>query len=222
MKKLKRSLEKAHDEYLNDPFRRIGMLNDKVLAGIVKDIRKNPSLDNFIMFTNCLNYFYSTRLQAAVDRDSIALKNSSRVIIRVAKELLKAWDEEGLNLKEEISYGPINVRKVERLRTRLKKVLGGRAAYSFCTKVFHQLNSQYPILDIRIYRFMDKRGFRDKVNFYKKENSYKIFYSKFIDMVVALEWSQDEINELDNAIWVYYDKRKAGYEPKRKANPAAA
>ncbi|MBO9565437.1 MAG: hypothetical protein J7621_21850 [Niastella sp.] len=213
MKRLLKGLQKAYKEYEENPYRRIGILNDEILAIVVARIRKEPSLDNFLMFTNCLNFFYSTRLQGAVDKDVFALKNVNKVIIRVAKELEAAWGENGLNLKAEQPSGPVNVKKVERLRRKLKKVLNERRAYSFCTKVFHQLNSQYPILDARINQFMYKEKFKPyRVNFYADHTPYKVFQTAFQDMMKDLGWPLDQVNELDNAIWVYFDKHLARYK----------
>jgi hypothetical protein len=175
------------------------------LANLVKNIRKSPELDNFIIFTNCINYFYSTRLQAAVTQEYRSLNTRNKVIICVARALEQVWNDETICLNKERQGGKVNVQKVERLRQRLDQVMK-RGSYSFTTKVFHQLNSQYPILDTRVNQFMKLKILDRKINFYKQGNPFGVFYNEYTKMMKKLDWPMDRVNELDNAIWIYHGK----------------
>ncbi|MGN7824897.1 hypothetical protein ACTJJB_32535 [Chitinophaga sp. 22536] len=208
MKRLINQLNKAYNEYSDSDVCRLGKLNDMVLARLVKDIRQTPSEDNFIIFTSCINYFYSTRLQAAVNQDRRTLNTWGKVIIRIAKVLEAAWDDEEICLKKEKQGGKVDTKKVEHLRELLHDKID-RGTYSFTTKVFHQLNSQYPILDGRVNQFMEQIILKRKGHFHKRETPFSTFYSEYIQMMERLQWPVNQVNELDNAIWFYYSKHMA-------------
>lgn len=169
---------------------KIGKLNDQLLKELVSRIRKNPTLDNFIVFVNCLNYFYSTRLQASKG-------NNSELIIKVAKILKANW-KAGILLKNEIAEQELSCYKIDNLRDQIFASLK-RNAYSFSTKVFHQLNYAYPILDANVNCFLKKEGYGVGVGFYT--NNYQVFYDVFHRMVKDMQWPTDQINTIDRAIW---------------------
>lgn len=214
MKRIINALNRSYNAYATLDEYRLGALNDVVLANLVENIRKSPSLDNFIIFTNCVNYFYSTRLQAAVTQEYRSLNTRNKVIIRAAKVLESAWKDNVIRLNKEKQGGKVNVEKVEWLRQRLDIVMK-RGSYSFTTKVFHQLNSQYPILDARVNQFMKLKILDRRINFYNHNNSFSVFYNEYILMMKKLKWAEDQVNELDNAIWVYHGK----YIAKSKIKP---
>lgn len=208
-KRLQKKLEKAYTKYKTDKDYRVGILNDKLLRCQVEEINKNPSLDNFISFTNCLNFFYSTRLQAAVDRENELLLSKNRIIVSIAEILKKNW-KKGFKLYEEFEKKKVDTKKVEALRTLLYQFLN-RQCYSFTTKVFHQLNNQYPILDRNVNLFMKKEGYAEGVNFYNSNNSYGIFYDHYKNMLKDLSYSVNVVDKVDNAIWVHVAQHQSDY-----------
>ncbi len=205
-KRLKNKLEKYYKLQSSKPEYKIGALNDLILADIIKRIRRKPSLDNFIQFTNCLNFFYSTRLQAAVDTDKRILATKNKIIVQVAKILKNNW-QNGVMINSEKSGGEVNVKKVEKIRVALKKKLD-RGAYSFSTKVFHQLNHHYPIIDANVNRFMSKHKYKEGINFYNDKNTYSDFYTRYLTMMKDLKYRKNQVNKIDNSIWVYISLEK--------------
>lgn len=193
---------------------KIGITNDLVLKIILKRIQKEPSIDNFIMFTNCLNFFYSTRLQAAVNNAKYKVKTKSRIIITVAKYLKSNW-QEGLQLSSESKKKCVDCNKVEQMRKDLKKSLG-RGSYSFSTKVFHQLYSNYPILDTNMNAFMHKEGYKYRVNFYNDSNTYQTFHDHYLEMIENIQWEKNDINSFDTSVWIQVTNNSKRYFPKRK------
>lgn len=210
---LNENLTRAFKKYQTEPIFKVGILNDELLAEIIEKIRHNPTLENFILFTNCLNFFYSTRLQAAVDRDDDVLKTKNDIIINVAKKLQRNW-KEGLVLCNEANGEKINCQKVEDLRIDLKDYLK-RGTYSFSTKVFHQLNDGYPILDTNVNKFMQVEAFRNGYNFNLKDVSYCTFCSTYMEMMDSIKWRRENLNSFDNAIWVHVDSNREKYFKKR-------
>jgi len=210
---LKKQLKEAHEKFQTRPVFKVGKLNDVLLAEIIERIRANPSLENFILFTNCLNFFYSTRLQSAVNKDNDVVKSKNDIIINVAKKL-KENSSKGLRLIAEKNGGEINPEKVEKLRVDLKEYLN-RGTYSFSTKVFHQLNSNYPILDANVNKFMQVNKFKKGKNFYSDKVDYATFYSAYQNMMEKIGWDKSKVNELDNAIWVLVDSNRDIYFKKR-------
>jgi hypothetical protein len=65
---------------------------------------------------------------------------------------------------------------------------------------------------------MNKEKYKPyRVSFYVDHTPYKAFHAAFQDMMKDLGWPLDQVNELDNAIWVYYDKNQSRYKsPKSK------
>lgn len=183
----------------------VGKMNDILLKEILLEIREKPTLGNFVMFVNCLNFFYSTRLQAAKgDRDEI--------IIKVAQLLKSNW-RNGIKLFEEIQGGECNLKKIDLLRDQMFITLN-RHAYSFSTKVFHHLNNLYPILDLNVRTYMKNEFYQfHKSSFYTKP--YDFFYLKYMEMVNQLKWPKNKIDELDVAIWITVNNNRKKYFPKK-------
>jgi hypothetical protein len=168
----------------------VGRLNDKLLQSILKEIRQNPKLDYFVQFINCLNYFYSTRIQLAKGR-----KDDN--VIRIAKIIFDNW-KEGLNLSSINISEEVNTTKVEMLRKKIYDTVSVDL-FSLTTKIFHQLNSQYPIYDSRVCSFLKKKALIGRINI---KNDYDVFYSSYLAVVQKIGWPKNQINEFDTAIWV--------------------
>jgi hypothetical protein len=202
--RLKKNLCNSLEIYNTGDIHKIGKLNDKLLAELVMRIRLKPSLNNFILFVNCLNFFYSTRLQASKG-------NKNDIIIKVARILKENWSS-GLRLKEEQQGSRLNVEKVDVLRNAIFNTLK-RNAYSFSTKVFHQLNYGYPILDNNVNIFLKRESYGCRVNFYN--NDYAEFKRCFYDLVNDIRWPVNSINKLDRAIWGIVSRNEKKYFPSR-------
>lgn len=204
---LGRLLRKEFKNFRKTPTFEVGQQNDAILQSIIKNIRRSPDRGNFIQFTNTLNFFYSTRLQANVNSEKRHVKDSATVICTVSEILARNW-QEGICL-EKVPRAPINCEKVERLRQLLHHRMGMRA-YSFATKVFHQLNDRYPILDSNIKEFMTYHQFNQGMDFTSRirHRSYEDFVRAYMEMAESLGWSENEVNTLDLAIWAYISKSK--------------
>lgn len=206
---LKKQLEFAYRSFSKDPIHKVGRLYDMILSDIIKDLNQNPELEQFILFTNCLNLFYSTRLQAAVNKKSDVHNTKNKIILKVAILLQENW-KKGICLSKETQTTILRKEKVEQLRKLLNENLG-RHAYSFTTKVFHQLNCNYPILDRNVFTFMRKENFNNRTNFYNASQPYSTFLKCYHNMMHEINWPENKVNELDNAIWVHVDNHKPKY-----------
>jgi hypothetical protein len=219
-KRLKNRLVKQISNIDSNVEFKVGITNDRLLKILIENIRSDPSFDNFVIFTNCLNFFYSTRLQAAVNQNKRALKTKARIIYRVSEYLRGNW-EDGLQLNDVNEGGSIDEKKVDKLRKALKTKLG-RGSYSFSTKVFHQLNSKYPILDRNVNAFMQKNGYKRGIDFYKTEATYTAFTAKYFLMMNDLVWDSADVNNFDIAIWLHVSNNRLTYFPKKPKDDSIA
>jgi hypothetical protein len=127
-------------------------------------------------------------------------------VIAAAEILQENWYK-GVVLDQVRQGEPVIGEKVEQLRVAISNKLGLQF-YSFTTKVFHLLNSQYPILDSNVKQFMRERGFSRRKNFSSKKRSYQEFYAAFVKMIEALSWEKNEVEKLDIAIWEFITQQK--------------
>lgn len=169
----------------------VGRCNDEVLQILLARIYEKPVLRNFISFVQTLNFYYSTRLQTANGK-------RNNTIIKAATLIKSNWKRK-INLSK-VSIREVDVQKVEEFRIVVKKTLGNDY-YSFSTKVFHQLNNQYPIVDTNVKKFMKRHGYSKGKNYSSVSRSYKEFYGDFAEMMKLLRWLPKRVETLDIAIW---------------------
>lgn len=203
--KLNRKLKASYKLFNKRPEYRVGIQNDIILKDILNKIEnEHTSLDNFIAFTNCLNFFYSTRLQTNIDKNRKSILNRNLVVVWVAKFLQANWNN-GLMLAEERKTKSITVKKVDKMRKALVRKFG-KELYSFTTKVFHQLNSQYPIIDRNVKDFIRRYNYKNKILL--DQGSYKEFYANYLLMIKDIGWDQNDVDGFDIAMWVHISKQK--------------
>jgi hypothetical protein len=189
LQKLKFKLEHSYKVYQSDEHL-IGRLNDKLLHSILIEIQRKPSISNFVMFVSCINYFYSTRIQAA---NGAIGKN----IIKIASILQYNWNRD-IKLKRIINSSEIDPSKVDELRRQIKNAVK-RDLFSLTTKIFHQLSSQYPIYDSRVNKFLKNRVGVTRINLSK---DYSLFCLIYFIAMEDIEWSLEKVDQFDNAVWV--------------------
>jgi len=188
-KHLKSKLTKSLSIYNSDKFL-VGRLHNEILHHLIEGYRKSQILSEMVKFISCLNYFYSTRVQAAEGRMNDNL-------VKVAKLIHSNWNK-GLNL-EKIKEGDIiDIHLVDKLRKKIYSLLG-RNLFSLATKIFHQLNSQYPIYDSKIKIFLKSEMKVGRVNLFK---SYPLFYQHYTASMEKIEWDSKKVDQFDSAIWV--------------------
>lgn len=169
----------------------VGRLGNELLQEILEQYKQKPSLNIAIQFISCLNFFYSTRIQLA---DGTINDN----VIKIAKVFHSNWDK-GLNLMK-IKQGEEPVlNQVNKMRLKVKETLG-KDLFSLTTKIFHQLNSQYPIYDSLVNRFLKKNIKVGRINLSK---NYVVFYENYQKALKLLDWPVSDIDQFDSAIWVF-------------------
>jgi hypothetical protein len=190
MNKLKKDVMKSLAIY-KSPAYLVGRLGNELLQEILEQYKQKPSLNRAIQFISCLNFFYSTRIQLA---DGTVNDN----VIKIAKVFYSNWDK-WLNLIK-IKQGDEPVLElVNKLRLKIKET-AGKDLFSLTTKIFHQLNSQYPIYDSLVNRFLKKNI---KVGRNNLSKNYVVFYENYKKALTLLGWPADNIDEFDSAIWVF-------------------
>ena len=76
--------------------------------------------------------------------------------MKIAKILFNNWTN-GLNFSVIRGQKQVDTKKVEILRNKIQNKLGVDL-FSLTTKIFHQLNSQYPIYDSRVCKFLKHKS----------------------------------------------------------------
>lgn len=136
MIELRKDIIKSLRRYKSSAYR-VGRLGDDLLQEILKEYKRQPSLDRAIQFISCLNFFYSTRIQLA---EGTVNDN----VIKIARIFHGNWNK-GLNLIEIKQGQKPSTYLVNQMRIKIKNA-SGKDLFSLTTKIFHQLNSQYPIM----------------------------------------------------------------------------
>lgn len=181
---------KKYLERFNTPEFLVGRLNDEVLQFIIGRIEENPE-ERFIQLINTLNFFYSTRIQ-------IAKGTRDENVKKISKILSDNWNN-GWQLNAIKEGVTIEVKYVQEFREKIDSETG-KDFFSLSTKVFHQLNSQYPIYDTRVVNFLNRIG---KIKRNELHKSYSSFTTHYFALMDKIGWSRDDVNGFDNAVWIY-------------------
>jgi hypothetical protein len=162
--------------------------NDSVLEILLNDVRKRPSKITIARFANTLNSYYNAGLR--YERGSM---------LKVVEIINQQW-KKGLKLGEIYEGQDVNTNKVDKLRSIFYNNLT-KDYYSYVTKIFHQLNSQYPIYDRLMIGFLKKEKTLIKNNI--KNYEYAMFLESVTATMHKYKWNPEDVNGFDNAIWVY-------------------
>jgi len=192
---LKKTLEQSLSDFRSLDNYYTGRMNNILLQKLLANIYNNPTHDNFFHFVNCLDFLYSSGLKYKDKNQNTKLK--------VTTILFNNWDN-GLCLKEIKTAPAIHFDKLDSLRNEIKHI---GDYYSFTTKVFHQMNSDYFIWDKHVVKFMLYHNF---LNTDSKKTTYRNYYEQVITMKNEIHWDKSH-DELDISIWMYVDNNKSRY-----------
>jgi hypothetical protein len=103
---------------------------------------------------------------------------------------------------------------VDKLRKQIMNA-SGVDLFSLTTKIFHHLNSQYPIYDTMVSRFLKEDIQIGRVNLH---NDYLVLYQNCMKGIRLIKWNENDVDQFDSAVWVYVGERE---RIKREAKKAA-
>lgn len=187
-RKLLKSLNKALELYVTEEKYQHYQEKEEILTLFVERIKNNnnPKKD-ILKLVCCIDAFYNSGLKY----------NSSKKGITEASELIITYWNKDLKIKDIISDKEVNTGLIENLNQRFREK-NLRGAYSFITKFYHLFNSEYPIYDSLINRF---------VKLSSKKIGHKVNTKNYSELTQYLNYLKEEIkwkHNLDNfdlSIW---------------------
>ena len=171
--------------------------NEKIIAHFKDRIKAEPqpSEENVMSMVTCLDAFYSAGLKYESDKSGIE---------KLTSFIMRNWTE-GLGLFEQFNEKHANPNNVN---TFLRALKIGRDPYSFVTKFYHQFNSNYPIYDSKLKKFLILLFPKLPMNDFK--DYIKYYYILNYVLLESLNKHNLEmgINDFDNAAWILMKEKE--------------